>query len=178
MATTSTASFSRFKTFNEAILSALVPDLKFASGTWDTISTEVINDQECVFAFILQPITFRRDRVDDSFDTADVLMQFGIRDSSDSTSQEHANIIESMEILVEQFLREAQDLSNDYGIEYTGISKEPYYKQFGQNISGLYLRFNVNVNTCLPFSWSDMSSFAGEISRKISPFNWSNYAAS
>lgn len=176
MATTRTASNARFRLFNEAVIAALVPDALYKFATWDVISSETIDNVEGLFVFTLRPVTFSRENQDDNTDTAEILMQFGAPDNYESDSEEQTNLVESIEVLVEQYLEECAKLRSDWFIDYVNIQKESYFKQYGRNISGMYLRFTAQVNTCTPYTWDDMSDFAGRISKDVSPFDWSNYS--
>lgn len=175
---TRTASYARIVAILKGVAEGMLSDVRFISATWDQISDETINSTEQVLIGLEQGFQLNRRSPDDNTESGTIIVDVGLQDNYESDSEQQYNLLASADIIANQYITELASNSVEYGVQFLNIQKIPYYKKFGRLITGVGLQMEVRVNTCLPYTWSDLGEFSGEISRKVSPFDWSNYSES
>ena len=175
MPTTRTASYARIVATLKAVCEALIPNSRFISATWDQISMETMHITEPVLFGLNQGFQLRRENVQDNSERATIILDIAIKDDTDSDSEQQQNLLHSADIIANQLLDELEAVWIDNGIQVVNITKVPYYKKWGLLVSGVGLQMDLIVNTCLPWTWPDLSSYMQEISRNVDPFDWQGY---
>jgi len=170
------ATYARIVAIFKGVAEGMLSNVKFISATWDQISDEVADTTEQVVIGLEQGFQLVRRSPDDNTESANLIVDIGLQDDNASDSVASMNILASADIIANQYIQELAAVSAIYGVQFGTITKIPYYKYGKRLLTGIELQMEIRVNSCQPYEWSDLSEFAGAISKEVSPFDWANYS--
>ena len=151
----------------KGISNGLLPVSTFEHGTNAYLNT-VSNTANFPFIGLLEPFTFTQDDINNPAST-NLNIYFLLADSNDTNSEEQFNIISTCDIITNQWLESF--IENVETIDIINIKKEPVKKVF-DTLSGYILSIDIKVSSLFINSFPSVTTYANEISRKISPYNW------
>lgn len=156
------------------VASTMLPGINVFNGTLDQISQDLLlsGKDDLPMCGIQEGFAMTQESIDASVKEGRIVMDWGLPDSPDSTSQQTRNIVASIDILIDQFLDVVLSVYSTYDIQIVNIERRPYYKRLASCVSGMMVQFDFRIGQCGPNVFPSLDAFMNEISKNVSPYDW------
>lgn len=150
------------------------PSCDFLSGTWDEISQQSQGSDAQLTIGMMANYSITQTEPSAAAKSATIVVDFALLDTSDNMGEYTENIIASADAYADQWLEALNTSANENGVQIGQVVRIPFFNKFNSRRSGLGLQISLNVVGCGP-TYPDLSTFANEVSYRISPVDWSGY---
>lgn len=154
----------------KGVANGLFPDANYFMGYPDELN-QASEESEKLFIGVNMFMVFTRTKADDSTDSTTVTIEFGLRDTFQTNSDEQTNILTSCEIAADAFINKLEEKSESGFLEVGQIRKVPFRKKYASTTSGVLVEIALIVNNCyipnIPFP-----EYVQNVSKDISPLDW------
>ena len=152
------------------IAKGLFPDANYAIGYPDELNLAA-EDSENLFIGLNMFMVFNRSKADASTEETTVTIEFALRDTFETNSEQQMNILQSCEICANAFLNELDSESLKEYISVTSVRKVPFRKKYASTNSGMLLEIGLSISTCFVVQ-VPRTQYIQEISRNVNPVDW------